>query len=57
MTIIQITEHFEKLLKIAWWNWDLEKIRQNVVYITSEDIDGFINKFYSGYLKSLNKSN
>lgn len=49
-------EQIEKLLKIAWWNWDLEKIRQNVVYITSEDIDGFIDKFYLGYLKSLNKN-
>lgn len=49
-------EQIKKLLEIAWWNWDLEKIRQNVVYITSEDINGFIDKFYSEYLNSLNKS-
>jgi virginiamycin A acetyltransferase len=35
-------EQIEELLKIAWWNWTDEKIRQFVPLLMSEDIDAFI---------------
>lgn len=34
-----------KLLKIAWWNWNKEKIFSNVNYLYGDVID-FINKFW-----------
>lgn len=33
----------ENLLKIAWWNWSLEKIKANIECF--EDVDKFIDKF------------
>lgn len=36
----------EKLNEIQWWNWDDEKINENLHYIMSEDIDCFIDSFY-----------
>lgn len=39
-------EQIEKLLEIRWWDWDVEKIRKNVRYITSKNINEFINRFY-----------
>ena len=33
------------LLDIAWWNWDFEKIKENCKYISSENVDLFIEKF------------
>lgn len=38
-------EQIKSLLDIKWWDWDFEKIKDNCKYITSEDIDGFIEKF------------
>lgn len=35
----------EKLLKIQWWNWDDEKIRENVVLM--QDVEAFIVKNYN----------
>lgn len=32
-------DHIEKLLKLKWWNWDLEKITQNLKHLTSNNID------------------
>jgi virginiamycin A acetyltransferase len=32
-------DHIEKLLKIKWWNWDLEKITKNLKILTSNNID------------------
>ena len=29
----------DKLLKLRWWDWDIEKITDNVQYLTGEDID------------------
>ena len=29
----------EKLLEIAWWNWDLEKIKKNLPFIRSSDVE------------------
>ena len=38
-------EQISKLKKIAWWNWDDEKVAKNISKITSSDIDGFIKEF------------
>ena len=38
-------EQIKSLLEIAWWDWDFEKIKENCKYITSENIDLFIEKF------------
>ncbi len=35
----------EKLLSIKWWDWDDEKINENLEYILSSNIDTFIEKF------------
>ena len=32
----------EKLLKIKWWDWPFEKIRQSVPLLCSHDLSGFI---------------
>lgn len=32
-----------KLLEIAWWNWEDERVLANLHLIVSEDIDNFIN--------------
>jgi virginiamycin A acetyltransferase len=32
-------EQIEKLLKIGWWNWDIEKITQNIQNLTNENIN------------------
>ncbi|AEG18353.1 CatB-related O-acetyltransferase [Methanobacterium paludis] len=34
------------LKKIAWWNWDIEQIRENADMIQSSEIDEFIDEFY-----------
>jgi len=34
----------DKLLKIKWWNWEDEKIKENIPLILSENIDAFLNK-------------
>ena len=33
------------LVDIAWWDWDFEKIKENCKYISSENVDLFIEKF------------
>ena len=33
----------EKLLAIQWWSWPIEKIRQNMHLICSQNIDEFLN--------------
>jgi len=38
-------EQIEKLKKIAWWNWDDEKVAKNINKIANSDIDGFIKEF------------
>ena len=40
-------EQIEKLLSIAWWDWDEQKIKDNAMDMWSDNIGGFINKFYN----------
>lgn len=35
----------DRLLKIAWWNWPIEKIRENYEYFVNQDITLFVSKF------------
>ena len=37
-------EIIDKLLKIQWWNWSDDKIRENIKFMY--DIKKFVNKFY-----------
>jgi len=39
-------EQIKKLLSIAWWNWDEQKIKDNAMTMWSNNIDEFIEKFY-----------
>lgn len=34
----------EELLELKWWDWDKERIRQLLPYMTSKDVRTFINK-------------
>ena len=45
-------KQIEKLLKIAWWDWEEEKIKENATVMWSDNIDEFINKFYKKDNKS-----
>jgi acetyltransferase-like isoleucine patch superfamily enzyme len=38
----------EKLLKIKWWEWDDEKIKENMFLLLSPNIDDLINKHLNG---------
>lgn len=38
-------EQIYDLLRISWWNWEEDKIRQNAMLMWSDNIDEFINKF------------
>jgi acetyltransferase-like isoleucine patch superfamily enzyme len=37
-------EQIEELLKIQWWYWDDEKVKEFIPLLLSDDIDGFIVK-------------
>lgn len=41
-------EQIEELLKIKWWNWDNKKIRRNVSFLLSTDINTFIEGVNDG---------
>lgn len=34
----------EELLRIAWWDWPVERIREQATSILSSDIDGFVRR-------------
>ena len=34
----------DELLKIKWWDWEIEKIQENIDSILCPDIDNFILK-------------
>ena len=38
-------EIIKRLLKIAWWDWPLEKIRENYDFFINPNIELFVNKF------------
>ena len=38
-------EQIAALLRIAWWDWPLETIKERVELISSPDVDGFIARF------------
>lgn len=40
-------DNIKKLLQIKWWNWDDEKIQQNIPLLLSPNIDDFISKHYN----------
>ena len=40
-------DRIEKLLRISWWDWEDDKIRENIDQLYG-DVDSFINKFYQG---------
>lgn len=40
-------EEIVKLLKIAWWDWDIAKILDNTCLLLSPNINNFIQKFYN----------
>lgn len=39
-------EVISKLLDIKWWNWDIEKIKENIASLTDSNIEEFIKKHY-----------
>jgi acetyltransferase-like isoleucine patch superfamily enzyme len=50
-------ETIEKLLKIKWWNWNLQKVKENMPLMMSNRIDEFIQRNYVEEKKeSLNTS-
>ena len=36
-------ETIQALLKVGWWNWDIEKITRNLDLIVAADIEALIN--------------
>lgn len=40
-------EQIQKLLEIKWWNWSDEKVRENILLLSSDNIDEFINQHYT----------
>jgi virginiamycin A acetyltransferase len=38
-------EAIENLLKIKWWDWPDEKVKENIHLICSDSIDAFIKRF------------
>lgn len=40
-------EEIKVLLKIAWWNWTDEKIRENVGLLSTDNVKEFIEKYLS----------
>jgi serine acetyltransferase len=37
-------EQIDQLMKIKWWNWPDEKIKENIPLIMSPNLDEFITK-------------
>ncbi|MCW1148966.1 CatB-related O-acetyltransferase [Flavobacterium lacisediminis] len=35
-------EKIQQLLELQWWNWDIDKITQNILVLTSSEIDNLI---------------
>jgi chloramphenicol O-acetyltransferase type B len=43
-------EDIEKILQIKWWDWDLEKIKQNLDYLRSENVEALWKKLQENTL-------
>jgi acetyltransferase-like isoleucine patch superfamily enzyme len=39
-------ETIDKLLKIRWWSWDIQRIKENVPLLLSNKVEEFIKKNY-----------
>ncbi len=39
-------KQIEKLLKISWWDWEEQKIRESAMTLWSDNIDKFIKEHY-----------
>lgn len=39
-------ETISKLLKIKWWDWDDEKVKESVSLLCNDGIQKFVDKFY-----------
>lgn len=37
-------ETIEELLKIKWWDWDIERIKENLPLLLSENVKDFAEK-------------
>jgi acyl-[acyl carrier protein]--UDP-N-acetylglucosamine O-acyltransferase len=37
-------ETIEKLLKIKWWDWDIQRIKENMPFLLSERVKEFVEK-------------
>ncbi len=35
-------DQIERLIRIAWWNWDSDKLKKNFALLLSSNIDAFI---------------
>ena len=38
----------DALLRIAWWNWTIEKVKEVIPMLRSRDIESFISKYDNG---------
>ena len=38
-------EHIEKLLQIKWWDWDLESLKRNLIFLRSADVESLWQKY------------
>ena len=38
-------DQIDRLLKIAWWDWPVDKVKENIGILESDNIEEFINKF------------
>ena len=39
-------DQIEKLLAIAWWNWDIAKVEESFPLLLDSNIDAFIERYY-----------
>lgn len=43
-------EDIEKILQMKWWNWNLEKIKRNLDYLRSDNVEALWKKFQENTL-------
>ena len=37
-------EKIDKLLQLKWWDWDFQRLRENMPFLLSGNVDEFIEK-------------